>query len=808
MSVLNFPRLYLNGHMFWNPPTANNNDIYPLYDAAKMDLNWPFLESFGINPANARDKVLPWLITPLPEAQVPEYVLQVPNNSANSGLPQIPAEWDLFGDNACGTVDYNDIRSLIIGGELQANSYIEQDPIVGKGFQLLGNPFGSDKPTPARFVDISPWQNTFTALYFDRLVLGDATCGLTAKRAYRMLDRFLNFNWGAVQGLNTVTTTWQTCFPRENLEWQLGDSALLKALQQQMEAQNAKGLMFRFTTYLTYYDRNGIFNDYPKVVTRTGGPGCKTCATDPQCADCQQCLKALAVQQQALQDMYQKGLDNVADIFFNPAYSRTAGVLGLWFADEYPTAPAGRRLIAAAAAPILQPIPDNTNDLTSIRLGVISAQAQDDVLSLDLGTGFPFYPLAASEATVPECERVQLGDFQVGIQQNGNFQGLVDLSYQQYAQAAFDKRSGLVDLPLPGAADKLQAGALAIQTKVTAPATPVLVANQQMWTAEVIESGTFIDVGDTRTLQIMVQYDGQPAPAGTTLWVAEYNNPFMLSTSNYYLAFSNDADFTLIEDYPNNRAKNQPGTPKFQGSAPVAFLATEGSGRRMRGLMTDEPTAPPVPISYQHYLQTPAAVPLSPCLQFSPAVPKTGTLDNGSSVNYSLTQITTNAQGIAQVTVKAIAAGFPTLRFFVQEENAMPVIPFNFDVSEAYTDFLAPLRVLPDEPDLMGEFVAAWNPICKQADARVQIWEGFIYPRIFEPFYYLYPIMDKYMPLNSLQRIEGAIDQLIRLVSKPYQEESTLAMPITRDLPQSRRAVLERWANELVKLNYPPRPLT
>ncbi|EQM66737.1 hypothetical protein ACSC9U_10675 [Pseudomonas solani] len=786
MSVLNFPRLYLNGHMFWNPPTANNNDAYPFYDASKMELNWPYLAHYDITPDNARTQLEPWIIAPLAMSDVPDYVLQVPGNARPSAYPMAPAEWDLFGDNACGTVSYNDIQSRIIGGELQANSYIAQDALVGKAYQLLGNPFGSDKPTPARFVDISPWQNTFTALYFDRLVLGDATCGLTLNRQYRMLDRFLNFNWAAIQGLNTVTTTWQTCFPAANLEWVLGDSSLLKTLQQQMIAQKAQGLMFRFTTYLTYYDRNGIFNDYPKVDTRSHDQA--------------------ALEQ--LQKMYQDGLNNVADIFFNPAYSRTAGVLGLWFADEYPTAPAGRRLVAEKPAPILQPIPGNTNAPPSITLGVISAQAQGDVLSLDLGTGFPFYPLPASQATVPECERVQLGDFQVGIQQNGNFQGLVDLSFQQYAQAAFDKRSGIVDLPLPDAANKLSAGSLAIQTKVTAPAKPVLVANQQMWTAEVIDSGTFIDVGDTRTLQIMVQYDGLPAPSGTTLWVAEYNNPFMLSTSNYYLAFSNDADFTLIEDYPGNRAKNQPGTPKFQGSAPVAFLATEGSGRRMRGLMTDEPTAPPVPISYQHYLQTPAAVPLSPCLQFSPAVPKTGTLDSGSSVNYSLTQITTNAQGIAQVTVKAIAAGFPTLRFFVQEENAMPVIPFNFDLTEAYTDFLAPLRVLPDEPDLMGEFVAAWNPICKQADARVQIWENFIYPRILEPFYYFYPIMGKYMPLNSLQRIEGAIDQLITLVSKPYQEESTLAMPITRDLPQSRRAVLERWASELVKLNYPPRPLT
>ncbi|MGC8099184.1 hypothetical protein [Metapseudomonas otitidis] len=799
MSVLNFPRLYMNGHFFWNPPTANNNDVLPLYDAVKMDLNWPFLAQYGVYPENARKKLLPWIISALPYDQIPDYVLQVPGNGSPSGYPMMPAEWDLFGDNACGTVDYNDIRSLIIGGELQANSYIEQDPVVGKGYQLLGNPFGSDKPTPARFVDISPWQNTFTAMYFDRLVLGDATCGLTATRAYRMLDRFLNFNWGAVQGLNTVTTTWQTCFPRENLQWQLGDSALLQALQQQMEAQNAQGLMFRFTTYLTYYDRNGIFNDYPLVNSRCNS------------------LKAL----EALQGLYQAGLDNVADIVINPAYSRTAGVLGLWFADEYPTAPAGRRLEPATEVPILEPIPGNPGAPPTITLGVISAQAQGDLLSLDLGTGFPFYPVPNSQNTVPQCEKLQLGSFQVGIQQNGEFQPLADLTFDQYAQAAFDKRAGLVDLPVTDAVTRTEVGTLALQTQGH---KPKLAAQQQMWTAEVIESGTFIDVGDTRTLQIMVQYDGLPAPAGTTLWVAEYNNPFMLTTSNYYLAFNNDIDFTLIKDHPTQRKDNKPGMPQFLGGQAQASLLTEGSGRSLRAINEapppdeddDEDPAPPeepdydfVPIRYQDYLKTPAGLSLAPCLQFIPSIPCTGVLDNGATVNYSLTQITTDANGIAQVTVQAIAAGFPTLRFFVQDgPGAAPAVPFSFKYTEAYTDFLAPLRVLPDEPGLMGEFVAAWNQVCTLTDARVQIWEGFIYPRIFEPFYYLYPIMDKYMPLNSLQRIEGAIDQLIRLVSKPYQEESTLAMPITRDLPQSRRAVLERWANELVKLNYPPRPLT
>ena len=45
MSVLNFPRIYLNGFMFWNPPTFNNNDVLPLYDAVKMQKLLDALES-------------------------------------------------------------------------------------------------------------------------------------------------------------------------------------------------------------------------------------------------------------------------------------------------------------------------------------------------------------------------------------------------------------------------------------------------------------------------------------------------------------------------------------------------------------------------------------------------------------------------------------------------------------------------------------------------------------------------------------------------------------------------------------------
>ena len=782
MSVLNFPRIYLGGHMFWNPPTANNNDMFPLYDAVKMQMNWRFLKDFDITPWNAASTLLPWTITPLPPAQVPAYVMQVPGNAANLAAPTIPGEWNLFGDNACGTVSYNQTQSVITGGELPEGGYVSQDPLINQSFQLLGNSFGGAPNSPARFVDVSPWQNTFTALYFDSLVLGNAQCGLTLKREHRMLDRFLNFNWANLGGLAYVTTTWQTCFPKENLSWVLGNSALLQNLQTQMQQQNAKGLMFRFSTYLTCYDKNGILNNYPPIDTHDATPEA----------------------QAKVQAMYQQGLDNVGDIFFNPAYSRTVGTLGLWFDDEFPTAPAGRRLVPAQPVPIYKTSP---SDATSAQLGVISAQAHGNTLSLDLGNTFPFYPLEP-KTDIPVAAKYQAGDYQVGVRQGTQFTPIASFGYDDYQQAQFDKRSGILDLPLTvDAQSLLQTGSLELQQPGT---TAIIAATQQLWTAEVVQSASFIDVGDTKTLQIMVQFDGQPAPAGTTLWVAQYNNAYMLCTTDYYLAFSNDADFTLFNNDPQNPINNSPNLPQFIGTIPLAGQITEGTGRQLmatRIAVSDDQTEP---VTYRQFLPTPASVALSPCLTFANPISMQGTLKDplSNTVQYSLAKVQTDANGIANLTVTAQAPGFPTLRFFVQEGQQAPTIPFSFPLNQAYTDFLAPLRVLPLEPQLQQDFVNAWNLIYQREDAGQIIWETFIYPFILQPFYYLYPIMSKYMPLNSLTRIEGAVDQLIVLISKPYQEESTLAMPITRDMPQSRRAVLELWAQALVKRNYPPIPLS
>ena len=778
MSVLNFPRIYFKGHMFWNPPTGNNNDMMPLYDAVNMQMNWDFLKQYDITPENAPQTLIPWMIQYQKLSSAPESVIQAPPNAGADGI--VPAEWDLFGDNGCGTVSYGDTVSTIIGGELPGGGYVDNDPLIATPYNLYGNPFGSNTPTPARFVDVSPWQNTFTALYFDRLVLGNDKCGLNATRQYRMLERFLNFNWASFGGLIYVTATWQTCFPKANLNWLIGDSLLLKNLHDQMEQQNAQGLMFRFCSYLTSYDMNGVFNDQPEVSAKN----------DPD----------------LLQQLYKKGLENPADIFFNPAYGCSSGVLGLWHENEYPTAPADRRLVAETAVAVP---PSYNLRPKSVELGVISAQVHDNVLSLDLMNSFPFIPGPAQpgiDPRIPQPQRLDLGAFDVGTYQGSTFVPVVPFDYSNYQQSAFDHQSGILDLPLTPAQVTQLTGTAPLAVRQQGAQLPTSL--QQTWTAEVIESGSFVDVGETKTLTIMVQKNGKPA-ANLDLLVAEYNNPYLLGTSSYYLGTRDDPNFVLFNDYPDNRAQNVENFPQFEDSPDVMALATEGAGRKLMAFVETQAKVAPLPVYYHDYRTTCSGVNLGACLRFEDREPSVirKLKPDGQPVEYDYKRITTDSNGIAKVTVTGVSPGFPTLRFYPDEDGTADIV-FSFNYLTAYVDFLAPIRVLPSEDNLKQQFVDQWNKVYQQKDSGQAIWDSFIYPQIFEIYYYLYPIMNKYMPLNNLTRIEGAVDQLIRLVSKAYQEESTLAMPITRDMPQGRRAVLELWAQKLVQQKYPPMPLS
>lgn len=270
-----------------------------------------------------------------------------------------------------------------------------------------------------------------------------------------------------------------------------------------------------------------------------------------------------------------------------------------------------------------------------------SVQITGNTLSLDLANTFPFYPVEPN-APILTAEKFQAGDYQLGVREGDQFTPVVDLGFDRYDQAAFDKRSGLQDFPLSDAdLTKLQPGhPLELRLKATAAPTPVIAATQQTWTAEVVESGSFIDVGDHKTLTIMVQKNGQPA-ANTTLWVAEYGNPYMVTTSDYYLASSNAANFTLFFDHPDDPNQNKANLPNFNNAPPVQNYLAKGSGRRLTALQsTDQSSGNP--IGYQQFLQgdgKPVTIDLHPCLAFDAGVYATGTLSDdvhATPVDYSM----------------------------------------------------------------------------------------------------------------------------------------------------------------------------
>ncbi len=778
MSILNFPRVFFNGKMRWNPPTANNNDVLPVYDAVNVDLNWPFFADLNppITPDNVEQTLQPWQIKMAQAQDLPDYVINVPSNSGN--LPIMPAEWDLFGDNACDLVDYKQTHSRIIGGQTASNNYIDDDPLVGLDFQILGNPFGGTEPTPGRFVDISPWENTFTALYFDKILLGNQDTGIELNRQYRMLDRMLNFNWGAINGLTTVTTTWQSCFSPENIRWFGSNSALLNTLKQQMESDpEVQGLMVRFSTFLTFYDKNGIFNDYPPVTSRGSD-------------------------QSKLSAMYKLALENSSEIFFNPAYSNVAGTLGLWRKGEFPTAPCDRRLICGPDQTQVKVKSQRGSDV-AVPLGVTLAQLQGTNLALDVSNTFPFNAIDPN-VDIPEPFKFDLGTLSVGVNLSGSYTEIAELKFDQYNQQMFDRYSGLIDLSIsPEHATLAERGELQLRQ---ADKTTVLL-DEQLYVAEIVQSGTFVDVGERTMLDVMVQYKGKPAP-NTSFWVAQYSNAYNITTSDYYLNFDDPQHTTDFVLYTITNGTSSANLPKFADAYAGASSPGQYSRTKSAATIVDaQDSSSTTEVSYREVASSPVGIMLDTNVAFDGEQLVKGVLDNEQKtpITYRTVKLTTGADGTAKLGLSGEKPGFPALKISFAAE---PEFAFSFSYTQAYIDFMAPIRVLPNDPTLVDDFINYWNGIYLKEDAAELIWQAFIYPKVLRVFYYLYPIMDKYMPLDQRHRIEGAVDQLITLISTEYREESTLAMPITRDLPASSRAVLELWANKLVKRNYPPMPLS
>lgn len=741
MSVLSYPRIFFQGFMCWDPPTGNNNDEFPTYAYDKAELNWCYLKQFSIDQSNFQKTFRPWFLTEL------EYI-------DGNGKPQKspPAEWNMFGTNACYFVQYENAaeginrKSRITGGATGYHKPVLQDPLFGRSIALIGDLFGSpEAERPGRLVDNNPASSYSSQIYFNSMRFGDDQIGISGPCYRRMHSRFI----GTLRNPNLpsaghVSVTWQTCFPKDGLAINAGGSTLLQTLQQMIASGRAKGVMVRFNTYLNLYYQNGYFNGSPKIP-------------------------------HALVDtpaIYKEGLAT-GNQLVNPCYSRVLGVIGPWYDDELVSVPQGRFLatqvplpvkrnetapairltssmihggpppgLAAPAAmaganinvPPAQPTP-----VVMLSVTLVEVDYPNGIISIDALNTFPEW--------FWQGDKMDLGTVTLAAQDSqGALTTIATLAYADYNQHSYETNGGIIDIkfdtdPQKGLAQKIKDGALVV-TAVAATSPKPTVVNvlvEKPWSAQTDDRGMYLNENESKAFDVSVFFKGQRAP-NAKLLIAKYA-PALTSDPNSYLG------------------------------APV--LAIAANGPQIVDVTNGQPLTVPT--------------------------------DGSNPIQTNVSIVDVDANGVAQVNIKAASRGLPVLMFYPFPAGAKPPQPQRqFDTNDipSGVSFYTTIRVLSFDDDFVDQFIKVWNANYDPAEA----W-NFIYSNILYLYDMIYPVMLRFVPLGDRQRVEAAVDQVLALIAPSYFAESTLAMPITRDLSQGKRTVLQLWGG-LVKRNYPPQPIS
>ena len=275
------------------------------------------------------------------------------------------------------------------------------DPVVGAPVSFTG-----------MLVDSEPYGAFSSQLFFDDMSFGiGGGCRIYGKRAFRFTDRYLNF---AANPLNDkiagrATVMWQTCFPKNmGLEIDAFDSETLTMLEGALSDDNVHGIMVRFVTYRTiYYD-------------------------DPDLSDTS---KSTQYARMALRAMIKEG-----GFQPNPAQSKLVGTVGLWSRGDCILEPADR-FFAPANVPI--PVGQGTNQ-TMAACGTAFARANKGILSVDFSNCLP----AADRAALSKPD---LGDLLIMASPSDNPRDTTQIGRipsSAYTQDAFDKTSGIIDIPV------------------------------------------------------------------------------------------------------------------------------------------------------------------------------------------------------------------------------------------------------------------------------------------------------------------------------------------------------------------------
>ncbi|MEA2488594.1 MAG: hypothetical protein QOH21_386, partial [Acidobacteriota bacterium] len=155
-----------------------------------------------------------------------------------------------------------------------------------------------------------------------------------------------------------------------------------------------------------------------------------------------------------------------------------------------------------------------------------------------------------------------------------------------------------------------------------------------------------------------------------------------------------------------------------------------------------------------------------------------------------VTTVTSDRTGVAEVAIASFSPGFTVLAFYPYTGDTAPSpLPSLFGPTMPITwAFYTTVRCLPFDDALPQRFVDQWNALPDQTLA----WQ-FIYNEILYLYDMVFNVMLEFVNLGDQKAVEGAIGTIWKLTSAEAAKESTMAMPITRDMSAGKRRTLQLW---------------
>lgn len=642
MSVLNLPRFIFNGFTDWNPDTVNNSAAIYNEDTAE-----PVPQ-----PGVPFDKFVAWLLQS--------------NGAKKPANLQPHGSWNVFGDHGVTFMNPNgnDTGAKIVT-LVPASASGVVDPLLGQTVWIEGLLYrDSPQPHPARLVDLEPYGPYSSQIYYQNINVGDAQLGFKGNGACRMFSRWPNMarNLGGLAIAGNMGVIWQTAVKNADLQWSgVDQSPALAALKRAAESHGNQGIQIQCASYRTLYYQTVTYQGRP---IRTG-----------------------ADLIWAYENGYKGG---------NPARSVQVGVVGVWGPGELASAPTQRLLAPLAQVAEAKSMPlrkrlDHTptaalaiSGPVMVSLGPAAAIVEDKTVTVDFIATFP-------EAD-GSLEKANLGNFVLQSVASGGAVLPVGkpLTFSQYNKSAYEKNGGMATFDFdPKDRNAIVSGTLQL-VQQGAAGDPALTESQ--FVAETDDRGTYLDEGQSASIQVAVYEKGGPVVTPVQLLAAQY-----------------DIDGYLITN-PNNQIVQFPGN------------------------------APP----------------------YSVVLP----VQNSAST----LQISASQPGVCYIFF------YP---FTADTAPQPPITGFN-----SPSDFYAIVRVLPFDDALEKN----------TPDSKLTF--DFVYNNVLMTYDVIYPVMSLVRNLHNKNVVDAMAEQLKFAISLD-NFQSTLYMPITRELSAGKRKLLQRYVNLL-----------